>query len=254
MTSFNINHGDLLAHLDGERVPHLDVALRNQPELNKQLNALHEADQFFHQRFSRILRPDSQDLVDVVTGQASSAQELRVAAYLRQSAAGRAEMAAIHEAFAEAEAEEYEPELGFIEIGGGILETIGGMLAPIRTTLRQYFAQPLQVAGVRGVRAGLYSEDTEDVFYVAELEARVTVYRSPSVGEEWFIEGYVTQKEQPMDGVSATLEQNNQIVASTETEDGGSFTFESIEAGTYQIKVHLEQGILITPEIELEDE
>lgn len=117
MISFNLNQGDLLAHLDGERVPHLDIALRNQPELGEQLEALREADQFLHKRFGRCVRPDSQDLVDVVTGQASAAQELRVMAYLRQSAAGRAEMVAIREAFAEAEAEaeEQEQEHGFIE-------------------------------------------------------------------------------------------------------------------------------------------
>ena len=242
MTSFNINQGDLLAHLDGQRLPHLDAALRTQPELRTQLEALREADQFFHQRFGRILRPDSQDLVDVVTGQASAAQELRVMAFVRQSAAGRAEMAAIREAFAEAQAEEQ----GFIES-----KARQGFIGAIRTALRQFIAQPLQATGVRG---SLYSKDTENTFYVAKLDARVTVYPSPAYGEEWIIEGYVTQKEQPIDGISATLEQNDEIIASTETEDGGFFTFEAIEAGTYQIKVHFEHGILMIQKIELEDE
>jgi hypothetical protein len=263
MTSFKLNQGDLLAHLDGERVPHFDVALRYQPELGEQLDALREADQFFHQRFGRILRPDSQDLVDVVTGQASRDQELRVAAYLRQSAAGRAEMAGTLEAFAKEQRILLGP-LGILEIIRDILDRLFGtewrfwgvfsrLLAEMtQGPLRQFFALPLQVAGVRGTR-DLYSEEPEDTFYVAELDARVTVYRSPSVGEEWIIEGYVTQREEPMDGITATLEENDEIIASTESE-GGFFTFEAIEAGTYHIKVHLEQGILITPEIELKDE
>lgn len=244
MTSFNINQGDLLAHLDGKTRPHVEVALRNQPELNDQLEALREADQFFHKRFGRILRPDSQDLVDVVTGQASAGQELRVAAYLRQSVAGRAEMVALREAFADAEAEEQR----FIE-----REERQGFLGAIGSVLRQFLALPLQAAGVRGARA-LYSEETENTFYVAELEARVTVYTSPSIGEEWIIEGYLTQREAPIDGVTVTLEENDEIIASTFSYDGGFLTFEAIEAGSYQIKVHLEQGILITPQIELKDE
>ncbi len=243
MTSSHINQGDLLAHLDGKRQPHLDVALRNQPELRTELEALREADKFLQQKFGRlrILRPDSQDLVDVVTGQASAAQELRVMAYVRQSPAGDAEMAALREAFADAEAEEQ----GFRESKG--------FFEPITRTLRQFLALPLQAAGVRGT-SPLYSQESENTFYVAELDARVTIYTSPSIGEEWIIEGYLTQREAPINGVRATLEQNEEIIASTESEDGGFLTFEAIEAGSYQIKIHLEQGILITPQIELKDE
>lgn len=104
------------------------------------------------------------------------------------------------------------------------------------------------------MRAGLYSEESENTFYVAELDARVSVYPSLAFGKEWIIEGIVTQQEQPLDGIKATLEENDESVASTETEEGGFFTFEAIEAGTYQIKVHLEHGILIIQKIELEDE
>ncbi len=242
MTQQTISQGDLLAYLDGEPLPHVEVALRQEPALRRELHALREADGFLYTMFGGILHPDSQDLVDVATGQATSQQALRVAAYLRNSADARARMEALKEV-----AEEVEPGVVAKEAKEPAL------LSGIRSLLPLFFARRLRAADVRAGGFAEKGERSDETFYVAEIEARVTLYVSPPVREVWLLEGYVTQNAFPVDEVTVSLQQEERLVATTTTEDG-FFTFESLEAGRYQIKVQFEQGILVIREIELEDE
>lgn len=241
MTQQTINQGDLLAYLDGERRPHVTVALLREPVLRDELEALREADRFLYTMFGGILCPDSQDLVDVATEQATSEQALRVAAYLRNSAEGRSRIELLNEAA-------QEVEQGLIES-----EKEPVFLSGIRSLLPLFFARPLPKADVRAGGLLEIGKSSEKTFYVAQMEARVTLYVSPPVREVWLLEGYVTQNALPVDEVSVTLQQEERLVASTTTEEG-FFTFESVEAGCYQIQVQFEQGILVIREIELDDE
>lgn len=242
MTQQAISQGDLLAYLDGERLPHVEVALRREPALRHEFEVLQETDRFLYTMFGGILRPDSQDLVDVATGQATSQQALRVAAYLRNSADARARMEALKKV-----AEEVEPRIVAKEAKEPAL------LSKIQTLLPLFFARRLRAADVRAGGLQDISQSSDETFYVAEIEARVTLYVSPPVREVWLLEGYVTQNALPVDEVMVSLQQEEGVVATTTTEDG-FFTFDSLEAGRYQIKVQFEHGILVIREIELEDE
>ncbi len=84
-----IEEGELLAYLDGAQLPHVEQALRASSELRRELETLRKTSITLRRAFGGIGRPDPQDLVDVATGNATPNQELRVAAYLRTSAACR---------------------------------------------------------------------------------------------------------------------------------------------------------------------
>src|SRR6185369_2944415 len=106
-----IEDSELLAYLEGEELPHVEQALAHSAELRAELETLRRDMGYFQRAFGGIDRPDPQDLVDVVTGQATARQQMRVAAYLRQSKRARAEMAALQQAYAQLTAPPKPPRL-----------------------------------------------------------------------------------------------------------------------------------------------
>ena len=227
-----INPGDLLAYLDGEDLPEVEKTLARSPALRRELAALYQADSFFSRAFAGLGRPDPQDMVDVVAGQSTPAQELRAAAFLRQSAAGREEMADL-------QAE---------------LEALKGAKKLPRKALPRFMARPLATMGVRGDNIG-----KEQVFYTAELQAQITLRIAPPIREEWQIEGFVTKSYIPAPDAEVTLrpaqDTGRQQLQTRRTDDDGFFAFQNLKAETYRLDVYFdEEGVVFIPNIALSND
>jgi len=222
-----IIEGDLFAYLDGQELPHVEQVLQRSPELQAELAAFQRADGWLGRLFAGFV--DSQDLVDVVAGQSTPAQQLLVAAYVRRNPEAQAELAAL-----EAEKAAFEQE---------------------QRPLPDKWSLPIFTA-IRSLAFALRGQptDEEPSFYVTELNAEVTLYSGLPMGEEWEIEGYVTQNQLPAAKVEVILEAEEASAASGMTDEGGFFTFEDLVAGRYQLRVKFDKGILLIPEIVLRDE
>jgi hypothetical protein len=228
-----VEDGDLFAYLMGENLPHVAQALQDSPDLQRELESLRQADVLFQRLFEGLDRPYPQDMVDVITGQASAEQQLRVMAYIRQHAAGRAE-------FEQLEAEYRQSS------------------RPAARSPRRgphFIAVP--VAGAAGVRSSSTAdmhESSEQTFLAAELEAHVTMRVAPPVRERWHIEGHVTRQQQPVPSVQVRLASTESRPRPRQTDDAGFFSFSRLKAGRYTLRVVFEQGILVIPDIVLRDD
>ncbi|MCX7682976.1 MAG: hypothetical protein N2508_13595, partial [Anaerolineae bacterium] len=93
MTTSQIREGELLAYLSGERLPHVEIALRESPELRAELERLRQVDEWLRRLFAGTRPLDPQDVVDVAAGLATPEQRLLVAAWARRDPAVRQELA-----------------------------------------------------------------------------------------------------------------------------------------------------------------
>ncbi len=216
--------GDLLAYLDGADLPHVAQAIQDSPDLRQALDLLRENAQRFQQEFGGVPLPDPQDLVDVIAGQATERQRLRVAAYVRADPVGRRHFAALQQV--------YTP-------------------VPSRTRLPRFLAHPL--ASAAGVRAGTVS-GTEQTLYAADLSARVVLRLIPPRQEIWQIEGYITQDDRPVPDVRVRLWSTTARPRPRSTDADGFFAFRRLAAGTYQLEVSLAQGRVRVQDVVLRDE
>ena len=219
-----IEEGELLAYLDGERLPHVEAALRDSAALRDELERLRQTEAWLRAALSgKTPRPSAQDLVDVVAGQATPAQRLLVAAWVRQDPAAQKELAAL-----QAEAQ----------------------TRPAR--LPHFIARPLVAAA--GVRAARAEDVTEQAFYVAELQAQITVRVAPLPAERWRVEGYVTQQHEPVAGIKVHLASPTARPRPRYTDEAGFFTFRSLAQGVYELHAYFAQGRVTIPNITLKDE
>ncbi|MGB0387365.1 MAG: hypothetical protein ACPGWR_21300 [Ardenticatenaceae bacterium] len=233
-----VTEGDLFAYLDGQELPEVEGALQRSPELQAELAAFRRADGWLERLFAGFV--DSQDLVDVVAGQFTPAQQLLVAAYVRRHPEAQAELHAL-----EAEKAAFERQQ---RPKSGPISEIGPIFRAIRSL----------AVGLRGEPT-----DEEQSFYVTELNAEVMLYSGLPTGEVWEIEGDVTRNELPAAKLEVILDRSDDFsrsgpgtteVVTTVTDEGGFFTFEDLVAGTYQLRVKFDKGILLIPEIILRDE
>ena len=91
------HEGELMAYLHGEPNPALEKALARSSELREEVKELAQTLGVLTGVMGEVDRPDFQELIDVALDQASPAQRLRVAAYIRNSERGRQEMAEIEQ-------------------------------------------------------------------------------------------------------------------------------------------------------------
>ena len=221
----------LLGDLDDNTHTEIQQMLAQDPELQRELDALEALDTFLHQTIGGLGVPDPQDLVDVVAGQATDQQKLIVAAYVRNSVRGRREM------------DELEAELPVSEAPVSS--------AKIGWRLPSFIAQPLQAgAGLRS--SGLQSVNQS--FQVVDVNAMVTLRIAPPVAEEWKIEGYATQNHLPVAHAAVVLEADGIEIAHQPTDTEGFFTFPALTEGNYKLFVHLENSIVVMDKIELQDD
>ena len=216
-----IREGELLAYLDGEGLPHVEQELQASPGLRREIDA------FLRRAFADLDRPDPQDLVDVVAGQATAAQRLLVAAWTRSKGTAQREIEALRNEW----------------------DTMQRTEQKRRPRRPRFLAVPLGAAvGVRTL-----AESAEQSFYAAELQAQVTLRVAPVSGEQWRIEGYVTQSHQPAANARVTLRSERARPRPRHTDEAGIFVFPKLAAGVYQLRVAFEQGILYIPELVLDD-
>ena len=224
-----IDDGELLAYLDGEHLPHVVKALANSSELQGRLDELKQLHENLFVEFEGVLRPDPQDLVDVATGQASQAQKLIVAAYVRNSVQGQAELDALETEWAKS-----------MPARGGSRKI---------WTLPQFLARPLSLVGVR-------SNDTRDgglqTYYAADVQAQIAVQIPPPSNDLWKIQGYVTHEDLPLTTTAVSLYPITEMT--TETDEMGFFAFENLPTGRYDLRLHLQDSIVLIPDIYLTDE
>jgi hypothetical protein len=230
MNGFSIEDGELLAYLAGEDLPYVAQALQQSPELQHELETLRRTSGLFTQLFDGLEHPDPQDMVDVLTGQASHAQQLRVAAYVRQSAVGQAGYQALEEE----------------------LRRLTPAHPSRRRKLPEFFAVPQ--GAVAGLRAAPRADDRDQTFVVAELQAQVTLRMAPRAGEWWAIEGYITRQQQPVAGVQVRLTATTARPRPRTTDAAGFFSFPKLREGTYQLRATFDDGMIIISGLALYDE
>ncbi|NTV62182.1 MAG: carboxypeptidase regulatory-like domain-containing protein [Oscillochloris sp.] len=222
-TSEPIEEGALQAYLEGERLPHVVEAIASSPQLQAQLEILARANERLHALAPQTVIPNSQDLVDVAAGQATARQQLRVAAYLRLSAAGRARMAYLLES----------------------------QRAQRQGAPTLFLATPPVAAGAtKGEREG---DRGGAVLVSAELAAHVVVRIQPVAAGLWRLRGYLEQRGEPLGATVVVLRTPDGRRRTRTTDDGGFFAFERLPAGSYHLRIRLDAGVLLTPPIMLGD-
>ncbi len=231
MDSFTFEDGDLLAYLAGEDLPHIAQALAQSPTLRQQLDTLRRTSGLMTQLFDGLDRPDPQDLVDVIASQASEHQQLRVAAYLRQSPIARAEYAELEREF----------------------RALSSPARPRRLALPTFFAAPAGVAfGLRASAPAAHAHERS--FVVAELQAQVTLRITLRPGERWSLDGYITQGQQAAANVSVRLVAPGARPRPRVSDAAGFFSFARLRPATYELRATLAQGILVVRDLTLRDE
>jgi len=90
--TYKIQEGDLLAYIDGESDINVQEILQESPELQAELTALQQLDTCLHQNLNNASLFDTQDMIDVITGQATEEQCLMIAVQLRSNPALMEEM------------------------------------------------------------------------------------------------------------------------------------------------------------------
>jgi hypothetical protein len=229
-----LDEGDLLAYMLGEDLPHVAQVLQDSPELQQELESLRQADTLFQALFDGLDRPYPQDMVDVITGQASAEQQRRVMAYVRQHASARADFEHLE----------------------GEYRKLSQTAPHTSSRLPRFIAVPL--SGATGIRSGSISpglpDSDEQTFLSAELDAHVTMRIAPSVRERWTIEGHVTHRQHPVSSVQVKLASAESKPRPRQTDEAGFFTFRRLKAGSYRLQVVFEQGILVIPDIMLHDD
>lgn len=221
--------GTLFAYLNKDIDEALAESAQQLLETDAGQNALAQLadmDQWLIGQIGGLNVPDSQDLVDVVAGQATDQQKLIVAAYVRNSVRGRNEMQMLEEALSAGQ----EP------------------LPAKLFQLPQFVAVPLQaLSGLRSAAA----EERQQAFMVAELHAQVTLRIAPPIDMRWHLEGYITQEYLPTPKVRVTLAQDGAAGLEVESDLNGFFSFSNLDEGSYTMQAHVEQGVIIIQEINL---
>lgn len=220
-TDHPIEEGALQAYLEGERQPEVVEALARSPELQRELALLARANERLHALAPKVVIPGDQDLIDVAAGQATPSQQLRVAAYLRESASGRAQMAYLLE----------------------------GDRARRRGAPALFLAAPLPFAAA--VKSQSADDAGEPVFVASELAAHIVVRIQPVDAGSWRLRGYLEQRGEPLQATQVVLRAAAGRRRTRVTDEGGFFTFDRLPAGSYHVRVALETGVLLTPPIAL---
>lgn len=232
MAPGQFHEGELMAYLHGEPNPALEEALARSSELREELKDFARAIGVLTNVMGELDRPDFQDLIDVALEQASPAQRLRVAAYVRNSERGRQEMAEIEQDIANESVDERP-----------------------RWHLPIFIAAPL--AAATGLRSGSTIESVgtaaqEEMFQVLDIQLQVTVHITPPMDGRWAIEGYLTQHFVPMTGITVALHQGPATLSTVESDSLGFFHMDNLPAGSYQLGIHLDAGIVQVESIHLQ--
>ncbi|MEI6776761.1 MAG: carboxypeptidase-like regulatory domain-containing protein [Chloroflexales bacterium] len=222
-TNEAIDEGELQAYVEGERSPHVGEALANSPAIQHQLAILSRTNERLHALAPQTVIPSAQDMVDVATGQATARQQLRVAAYLRMSASGRARMAYLLEGADTKRRDAPSLFLATLPVGG--------------FTTKSDRDDP---------RGGT-------VLVSAELAAHVVVRIHPTAADSWRLRGYLEQHGEPLGFTAVVLRTPYGGRRTRTTDDGGFFTFERLPVGSYHLRIALDAGVLLTPPIVLGD-
>jgi hypothetical protein len=236
----DIKEGDLVAYLEGERLPHVTKALLKSPALQERLQLLWKMNWQLRHLSRGVSSLNPLDLVDVAYGRATPQQQLRVAAYLRESASGRAEMAALLEEYA-------RPKRGLPQF----------LALPLQWLLNQKIAGTETMDLAFGLRSSSTDTDTAgtgQIFHVSELHAQVVLRIVPLKSERWKLEGYITQQDQPVAGARVMLRVESRRPQSQSTDAGGFFTFTQLAPGVYRLQVFLAQGSLLIPPMVVGDD
>lgn len=227
----NYEEADLLAHFDGKKVKGLSEALSGSQELEERFSRIKKQ----HNQLKKLLKgvgvPDSQDLVDVVTGQASAQTRLIVDAYVRNSPSGKQRMDLIRKEYAQLERES----------------------APSKIRLPVFIAVPARL-GI-ALRSANDEDDPfarplEGAYETADLEAKVAYRIVPSWQEQFRVEGTVLHKGLPAINVRVSLRGDKGRAKIIQTTSIGYFVFDKMAPGRYRLRIQVGGGILETPSIE----
>jgi hypothetical protein len=231
-----IEEGDLLAHLEGEYLAHVVEALARSPELRMELAALRETIEQVKQEARRLRTAyraiDDQDMVDVVTGQATAAQRLGVAAAVRRNKSIADDLDELQR--------DYKNSFGGSKKGRFRLPRVIG---------RPVFAL--------GTRAEGIADTSTNTYYSAELTARVTLRVIPRIEsrliDQYTVEAYVTLNDRPFSDARATLRRKPRSIRRSKSDASGFVRFERLSAGDYELDVDFPTGTLVVPEIHVNE-
>jgi hypothetical protein len=223
-----VAEGELFAYLSGENLPHVEQALVDSPELREKLDAIKTTLIGLRRRFGGMEIPDTQDLVDVACGQASPLQELRIAAYLRDSAEGRDRMLELL-----VEQQPSQARRGLFSLA------IPGLAFGTRSEVN-HSTEPLSLSN--------------PIFVANEINAQIVLRIVPPSTRGWTIKGQVSRGGLPVPMIKVSLYGNLPRSRGRTTDENGFFQFTNLDAGSYHVRASLLEGTVITSPFTIHDE
>lgn len=221
-----ISDADLIAYIDQPDNEATLKAIQASPDLQARVNAVQDSERQLTGLFGHIDKPDEQDLIDYVTGQADANMRLRVAAYLRISQTGQRKVAELAKEWAQ-------------------------LNKPVKARairLPKFFALPLNMA--LATRATTPT-NTEQAFFCSELAAKLLYRITPPLLDHWSIRGMVVQSDKPIAQLTVSLHTTSKRLRKTSTDALGHFQFDRVGEGTHWLQAKFEGGILVTEKFEL---
>ena len=221
-----IRDGELLAFLEGEHLPRVERALQSSPELRAKLSELRQSHRQLSDLFRATAVADPQDLVDVASGQATPAQRLIVAAYVRRSEIGRRDL------------EELQ-------------KLVIKKAAPTSRALPRFTASLLSSAGLRSATAD--ESEAEKSYRISELHAHITIRVTPLPMDRWKLDGHIMVRDRAAPALRVKLNGPHSRPTPRLTDELGFFTFAKLKPGAYRLQIDASEAIVVIPDILLDD-
>lgn len=210
---------------------------------------LRQLDEWLQSTFEGLDRPDPQDLVDVITGQATKQQELMVAAYRRNSQRGQREFETLQREHAQLSKRrkfswQAEPLVFFATPVLQLVGLRGGIASSSDAHEGQSEIHSSTEKIVYTLRPSREQEVNQN-FEVTDIDMQVALHMPRVKGELYELQGTVTQYAQLVNKAEIVLRSSTSRIRKRKTNEAGFFLFSRLTPGDYQLNIKLEDGTIL---------
>lgn len=211
---------------------------------------LRQLDEWLQSTFEGLNRPDPQDLVDVITGQATKQQELLVATYRRNSQRGRREFEALqieHTELSKRRKFSWQAE-PLVFFATPVLQLVGLRGGGIASSSDAHKGQSGIHSSTEKIVYTLRPSREQDVnqnFEVTDIDMQVALHMPRVKGELYELQGTVTQYAQLVNKAEIVLRSSTGRVRKRKTNEAGFFLFSKLAPGDYRLNIKLEDGTIL---------